>query len=353
MAFPAPGPQPTTELRQLAHYRVIRQLGAGGMGVVYLAEDTKLERRVALKVMRPELAAVPLHEQRFLREARATAKIENDHIVTIYQVDEENGVPFLAMQLLQGESMESWLQRGQRPTPGQAARLGREIALGLAAAHSRGLIHRDIKPANLWLEAPRGRVKILDFGLARSSAGDPSLTAAGAVVGTPSYMAPEQARATRVDSRADLFSLGVVLFRLCTGSLPFRGGDPLSCMIAVATEEPLVARDLNPDLPPALNDLIAELLQKDPGGRPQTAGESRRPSHANRRRRPAKPARRSRRRFADGRTGGDRQRRLPPKTPSSGEAGKRMAPSSELALLATVGIAVGATLRISLRTPEL
>jgi tRNA A-37 threonylcarbamoyl transferase component Bud32 len=256
---------------RLAHYRVVKELGAGGMGVVYLAEDAKLERRVALKVMRPDLAAVPLHQQRFLREARAAAKIQCDHIVTIYHVDEENGVPFLAMQLLAGESMESWLQRGQRATPGQAARLAREAALGLAAAHAVGLVHRDIKPANLWLEAPKGRVKILDFGLARTNTGDQNLTSSGAIVGTPAYMAPEQARGETVDARTDLFSLGVVLFRLCTGRMPFRGGDPMSCMIAIAIDPPLAARDVNPDVPPALAELIAELLEKEPARRPPSA----------------------------------------------------------------------------------
>jgi serine/threonine protein kinase len=275
VAFPPPPGSVSmlVELQQLAHYRVIKQLGAGGMGMVYLAEDTKLERRVALKVMRPELAAVPLHAQRFRREALATAKIENDHIVTIFQVDIENGVPFLAMQYLQGESMESWLQRGQRPTPGQAARIGREIALGLAAAHSRGLIHRDIKPGNLWLEAPKGHVKILDFGLARFSGGDLSLTSTGVVVGTPAYMAPEQARAGQVDARADLFSLGVVLFRLCTGQLPFKGGDAMTCMISAAMDAPLIARELNPEIPPEFDTLISKLLEKDPALRPQTALE--------------------------------------------------------------------------------
>jgi serine/threonine protein kinase len=263
----------TRQLKQLAHYRIIQALGSGGMGMVYLAEDTKLQRNVALKVMRPELASEHVHEQRFLREARAAAKIQSDHIVTIYQVDEENGVPFLAMQLLQGESMETWLHRGQRTTPAQVARMGHETALGLAAAHERGLVHRDIKPANLWLEAPRGRVKILDFGLARVSAGDVNLTSTGIIVGTPSYMAPEQARGETVDGRVDLFSLGVVLFRLCTGRQPFKGGDPMSCMIAVAMDPPLVARELNPEVPAALNDLIARLLEKDPARRPQTADE--------------------------------------------------------------------------------
>jgi WD40 repeat protein len=277
VAFPMPfsGPRPPGSTvappSQLAHFRIVKQLGAGGMGVVYLAEDTKLERRVAIKVMRPEVAAIPLQQERFLREAKATAKIQNDHIVTIYYVGEENGVPFLAMQLLQGESMESWLHRGQQPTPGQAVRLGRETAQGLAAAHSRGLIHRDIKPGNLWLEAPRGRVKILDFGLARATSGDKNLTSSGAIVGTPAYMAPEQARGLSVDARADLFSLGVVLFRLSTGRAPFRGGDAMTCMIAAATETPLIARELNPDIPEELCNLIAELLQKDPAHRPPSS----------------------------------------------------------------------------------
>jgi serine/threonine protein kinase len=220
-------PQGPGELGRLGPYRVRQVLGAGGMGVVFLAEDVQLKRPVALKVMRPEAAGKPAARERFLREAQAAAALEHEHVVTIYQVGEERGVPFLAMQLLRGMSLEERLKGSGPLGVHEVLRLGRQVARGLAAAHARGLIHRDVKPANLWLEepegewgadapgglpgdsgasAPRDHVKILDFGLARAVEDDAHLTQSGAVVGTPAYMAPEQARGERVDSRCDLFS---------------------------------------------------------------------------------------------------------------------------------------------------
>ncbi len=269
-AVPLAPPQAGDEIGRLAHYRVLKRLGAGGMGQVFLAVDTLLERRVALKVMLPALAAEAVHRDRFLREARAAAALTHDHVVTIHQVGEADGVPYLAMQLLEGESLEDYLRRGKSLTPGQVCRIGREAANGLAAAHAKGLVHRDVKPANLWLEAPRGRVKLLDFGLARPT-GDVHLTSSGQVLGTPTYMAPEQARGQVLDGRCDLWSLGVVLYRLCTGRLPFEGTDVLAVITSIALDEPPPVRALAPDTPPALAELITELLAKDPAGRPKSA----------------------------------------------------------------------------------
>src|SRR5262249_258055 len=155
-----------------------------------------------------------------------------------YQVGEDRGVPFLAMQLLEGESLEARLDRQGRLPATETLRIGREIAEGLAAAHDKGLIHRDIKPANVWLEGEKGRVKVLGLGLARASTGESQLTQQGVVVGTPSYMAPEQANGKDVDSRCDLFSLGCVLYRMCTARLPFKGSDTLSTLMAVASQQP-------------------------------------------------------------------------------------------------------------------
>jgi hypothetical protein len=268
--FLAP-PQAPGELGRLAHYRVLRVLGAGGMGVVFHAEDTQLERPVALKAMRPAAAAAPSARERFLREARAAAAIEHDHIVPIYQVGEDRGVPYMAMQLLRGESLEDRARRANRLPAAEVLRVGREVAEGLAAAHARGLVHRDVKPANVWL-TPEGRVKLLDFGLVRAAAArGPDLTLEGVVVGTPAYMAPEQASGGAVDARSDLFALGCVLYRLAAGDTPFRGEDPLATLVAVATREPRPLRELRPDFPPALSDLVTRLLAKDPAGRPQTA----------------------------------------------------------------------------------
>jgi predicted Ser/Thr protein kinase len=267
---PAQGPG---ELGRLAHYRVVKWLGRGGMGLVFQAVDTQLERPVALKIMRPQYSADPAARERFLREAKAAAAIRHDHIVTIYQVGEDRGTPFIAMEFLHGASLDRWLGRGRPLTVPQAVRLTRETAAGLAAAHAHGLVHRDIKPGNLWLEAPHGRVKILDFGLARSAKDDVHLTVSGVIVGTPAYMAPEQARCLAVDHRCDLFSLGCVLYRLCTGRLPFPGDSAMAVLTALAVDDPPPVRALNPDVPPALAELIGRLMAKRPEDRPASAEE--------------------------------------------------------------------------------
>jgi serine/threonine protein kinase/phage FluMu protein Com len=271
-AFLAPS-QATDELGRLGSYRVLNVLGAGGMGVVFRAEDAQLQRLVALKAMLPALAANESARQRFLREARLAASLKHDRIVTIHQVGEDRGAPYLAMEFLEGESLEDRLKREGKLPLAEVLRIGREIAEGLQAAHERGLIHRDIKPANVWLEGKRGRVKILDFGLARSSGDDVHLTQSGAIVGTPAYMPPEQARGEAVDGRCDLYSLGCVLYRLSTGELPFKGENTMSLLLALAIEQPKSPRDLNPDVPPPLADLIMRLLAKDAAQRPATAGE--------------------------------------------------------------------------------
>jgi serine/threonine protein kinase/DNA-directed RNA polymerase subunit RPC12/RpoP len=262
------------EIGRLGGYRVLEVIGAGGMGVVFKALDPKLERVVALKAMLPTLAASATARQRFLREARAAAAIQHDHIVTIYAVEEDRGVPFLAMPFLHGETLDARLRRlgGPLAVP-EVVRIGREIADGLAAIHARGLIHRDIKPANVWLEGESGRVKILDFGLARASAGEIQLTQEGSIVGSPAYMAPEQASRQPVDHRADLFSLGCVLYVMATGALPFEGDDALMTLMAITTAEPTEPRMRNPALPAALAGLIMRLLAKKSAERPGSARE--------------------------------------------------------------------------------
>jgi Leucine-rich repeat (LRR) protein len=264
-------PEGPGELGRLGPYRVLKVLGAGGMGVVFHAEDTQLKRPVALKALRPGLAASPTARQRFLREAQATAAVKHDHIVTIYQVGQERDVPFLAMELLPGETLDDRLKREGRLPLAEVLRIGGETAEGLAAAHERGLIHRDIKPGNLWLEGQRQRVKVLDFGLARAAGEDAHLTQTGIVVGTPAYMAPEQAKAEAVDVRCDLFSLGCVLYRMCTGEVPFKGKDSMSMLLSLAMDAPKPPRELNPDVPPPLSRLILNLLAKNPADRPVSA----------------------------------------------------------------------------------
>ncbi len=273
-AMPAFAP-PTVagDLGRLGKYRIQKELGRGGMGAVYLAFDERLQRKVALKIMLPRAAANGSAKERFLREARAAAQIGSDHVVNIFEADEIAGVPYIALQYLQGYPLDEYLKKNGLPTIPQVIRIGRETALGLAAAHQLGLVHRDIKPANLWLEAPTGRVKVLDFGLAKPVVGADTaeLTGSGAVVGTPSYMAPEQGMGKPVDGRADLFSLGCVLYRLCTFRLPFEGPTVMAILCALATEEPTPVEDLNPAVPAPLADLIRRLLAKKPADRPQSA----------------------------------------------------------------------------------
>ena len=275
--------QTSEEIGYLGQYRILKILGKGGMGAVLLAEDSGLQRQIALKVLLPDIASRQDMKDRFLREARVAAKIEHDNIVSIYQVGEDRGIPFIAMQLLKGAPLDDWLKARKKEnatspvTPPKILKIGREIAQGLAAAHARGLIHRDIKPANIWLDAnAKGRVKILDFGLARAAAvgsnpGEHQLTQTGTIMGTPAYMAPEQARGKNVDHRCDLFSLGSVLYILCTGRLPFTGSDTLSILTSLAVDTPTAPNALNPEIPQGLADLVMKLLQKDPANRIQTA----------------------------------------------------------------------------------
>lgn len=268
-----------SEIGRLGQYRILRVLGAGGMGRVFLVEDTHLKRAVALKVMSPHLIDKPAARERFLREARAAASIQDEHIVTIYQVGQINNVPFLAMELLQGESLADRLGRERTLPVPTVLRIGREIAEGLAVAHGRGLVHRDIKPANLWLEQggalPGGfkRVKILDFGLARAQEGPTSLTASGQVLGTPHYMSPEQARGETIDARSDLFSLGCVLYRLTAGREAFSGATVMAVLTALAVEEPKPLSEFQGGLPEGLIALVRRLLSKDPASRPASARE--------------------------------------------------------------------------------
>jgi serine/threonine protein kinase/Leucine-rich repeat (LRR) protein len=271
--LPAQGPD---EIGRLAHYRVLKVLGEGGMGIVFLAEDTLLSRTVALKTMKPEVAADPRYRQRFLREARAAAKVEDDHIVPIYGVGEDRGVPWLAMPFLKGQSLNELLKRVKVLKPAQVVRLGAQVARGLAAAHAAGLIHRDVKPANIWVEPEGGgRAKLLDFGLAREERPDPEgtepLTRTGAVVGTPEFIAPEQAEGEPLDARADLFSLGCVLYRAVTGRLPFQGVGMMGTLRALATQTPPPPDAVNPAVPQPLSALIMNLLAKDRSARPASA----------------------------------------------------------------------------------
>jgi tRNA A-37 threonylcarbamoyl transferase component Bud32/Leucine-rich repeat (LRR) protein len=265
-------PQAADELGRLGDYRVLKKLGEGGMGFVFRGEDTVLKRSVALKVMRPEVAAKPQAADRFLREGRAAAGLKSDHIITVYGVGTANGVPYLAMEFLEGLPLDEWIKGQKKAVPLQhALRVVRDTLRGLAVAHEKGLIHRDIKPANLWIEKGTSRIKILDFGLTRGNDGDAQLTQEGAVVGTPAYMAPEQAHGKPVDPRADLFSVGVVFYTLLAGKNPFTRDSLMATLGAVGFETQPPVATVRPDVPAEYSAFLDRLLAKDPAGRPANA----------------------------------------------------------------------------------
>ncbi|OAI57718.1 hypothetical protein AYO47_01620 [Planctomyces sp. SCGC AG-212-M04] len=259
-------------LGRLGHYEILDVIGRGGMGIVLRGFDEKLQRIVAIKVMASVLASDPTAKKRFIREARAAAAISHDHVVTIHAVEEMDGRPYLVMNYVAGQSLEERIKRTGPLQLHEILRIGMQIATGLAAAHCQGIVHRDIKPANILLENSVERVKITDFGLARATS-DPTLTHHGTMTGTPSYMAPEQVRGEHVDHRADLFSLGSVLYAMCTGRAPFRGGDTMAVLKRVCDEKPEPIQELSPDAPMWLAEIVAKLHAKQPQDRYQTAGE--------------------------------------------------------------------------------
>ncbi len=259
-------------LGRLGHYEVLEVIGRGGMGIVLRAFDGKLLRVVAIKVMAAQLATSGTARKRFTREAQAAAAVTHDHIVTIHAVEEANGVPHLVMQFVSGMSLQQRLDRSGPLEVREIVRIGMQSAAGLAAAHAHGLIHRDIKPANILLENGVERVKITDFGLARAAA-DASLTQTGVVAGTPQYMSPEQARGEVVDQRADLFSLGSVLYAMCTGRPPFRADSNIAVLKRVCDDTPSAIREANPQIPDWLVAIVARLHAKDPAERFGSAAE--------------------------------------------------------------------------------
>lgn len=255
--------------RTVSHFRVIEPLSAGGMGVVYRAEDTRLRRPVALKFLLPQYLPHGATRERFLREARAAAALDHPNLCAIYEVGEgEDGWPFLAMPLYPGETLQARLAREGRLAVEDAVTVATQIARGLVCAHAAGIVHRDLKPGNLML-LPDGVVKILDFGLAKGC--DLSLTGSGERLGTVAYMAPEQVRGEAVDGRADLWSLGVVLYEMLAGRRPFPGEEELSVAHAILHQEPVPLSLTGSGIAPALGGIVERLLRKDPSRRPPTA----------------------------------------------------------------------------------
>jgi serine/threonine-protein kinase len=245
------------------HYEIEAEVGRGGMAVVYRARDTRLRRRVALKVLPPELAFRDEVKRRFLREAEMAAQLSHPHIVPIYAVDEGDGLVWIAMGLVEGESLAERLHREPRPPLDVVRRILREVADALAYAHRAGVVHRDIKPDNILLEASTGRAMVTDFGIARAVEGDQRLTATGIAVGTPSYMSPEQAMGEReVDGRADLYALGVVGYQMLAGELPFQASNTPAMLMKHLSERPRPLAQVRDDLPANLVHAVDRALAK-------------------------------------------------------------------------------------------
>jgi serine/threonine-protein kinase len=271
LSFLGPSERPGG-LGRLGHYEVLEVVGRGGFGVVLRAFDEQLHRVVAIKALAPALAANATARRRFIREAQAAAAVRDEHVVAIYGVDGAGPVPYLVMEYIRGISLQERLDRSGPLEVKEVLRIGRQVACGLAAAHAQGLVHRDIKPANILLENGVQRVKLTDFGLARA-VDDASLTQSGVVTGTPLYMAPEQARGERVDHRADLFSLGSVLYTACTGRPPFRATGTMAVLKRVIEDTARPPTEINPEVPGWLEAIIARLHAKDPAQRFASARE--------------------------------------------------------------------------------
>lgn len=252
---------------KVGHYDVVCELGRGGMGVVYKGYEPALNRYVAIKTLSESLSHDESVKERFLREARAMAQLNDAHIIQIYFIGEEDGQPFFAMEFVEGESLSSYLKREGKMSPGQAAKVIHQTALGLTVAHDKGVVHRDIKPANLMLTT-RGAIKIADFGIALAQHDfSKKLTGTGEFVGTPGYLSPEVCLGKPVDLRSDVFSLGIVMFEMLTGRMPFTDESPLGLLLEVVKAEVPDVRQLNSDVDPELARILTRMVAKEPADR--------------------------------------------------------------------------------------
>jgi len=252
-------------------YEVIEELGAGGMGRVYRVHDTKLNEEVALKLIRPEFGADKRTVERFHNEIKLARKIRHKNVCGTHDLHEEGRTLYLTMEYVRGEDLKSLLHRTKTLTVGVALSISRQVAEGLAEAHKLGIVHRDLKPGNVMIDK-EGQAKIMDFGIARAMR-EKGITGAGAIVGTPEYMSPEQVEGKETDQRADIYALGVILFEMVTGQVPFEGDTPFSIANKHKSEPPPIPKKLAPQIPEALNKLILRSLEKDKAKRYQTAEE--------------------------------------------------------------------------------
>jgi predicted Ser/Thr protein kinase len=258
--------------RKIGNYEILREIGRGGMGVVYEAHEQSLQRVVALKTLAPHLAEDEVFVKRFFREARAAARLSHPNTVHIYAVGEDSGVHFLAMEYVKGDTLGPYIRERGRLSVREACDIARQVALALKEAHDHGIVHRDIKPQNILIDEA-GRVRVMDFGLAKGVHAGTSLTQEGTVVGTPAYMSPEQVQGQTVDGRSDVYSLGVTLFEMLAGKPPFEADTPMSLMYQIVRRPVPDLTGMNPEVPQALADIVAQMTAKAAGERHQSAGQ--------------------------------------------------------------------------------
>ncbi len=256
----------------ISHYKILEKLGEGGMGVVYKAEDTKLERTVALKILPPHLSSDASFLKRFKREARAVAKLSHSNIIQIFDIAEDNDLHFFSMEYVEGETLDKVLEKKGKFEPSEAVRIISQVALALEHAHKHNIIHRDVKPSNVIIDGS-GNAKVLDFGLARAADDRSKVTQSGTLIGTLGYMSPEQCRGEELDFRTDVYSLGVVLYEMLTGKPPFDAPNEVAMIHKIVSEEPIPVEELRPDVPSELTAVVSRAMAKDRDSRFRTTSE--------------------------------------------------------------------------------
>ncbi len=252
-------------------YEILKLLGEGGMGAVYRARDNELERMVAVKVIRPDLARNAQILHRFKQELILARQVTHRNIIRIFDLGHAEGMRFITMEYIDGEDLSSLLVKRGRLPAAEAVAIVMQVALGLEAAHAEGVVHRDLKPQNIMLD-PQGKVSVMDFGIARSVDAS-NMTRTGALMGTPTYMSPEQAQGQKVDARSDLYTLGIILYELLTGKAPFEADNPMATLVRRLQEKPKAPIELEPGIPKALNDIVVKMLATQAADRYQTASE--------------------------------------------------------------------------------
>jgi serine/threonine-protein kinase len=260
-----------TSTVRLSRWKILRRLGSGGMGRVYLAKHRKLKKLAAVKILPPDLAGDPEYVKLFVREGRALARLKHPNIVEVFDIDQESGLHFLVMEYVEGVSMKELLEQSGAIAPKVAINIAMDLCRALVHAHAMGFVHRDMKPGNVLL-GRSGEVKLTDFGLVREMSPD-ACTWTDAVLGTPHYMSPEQAKGKPADIRSDIYGLGATLFVVLAGTTPFTGQDTMTVLLKVANDEPPEVRELNQAVPRPLSDLVRRMMHKSPGERPQSAAD--------------------------------------------------------------------------------